>query len=305
MKNDVNSQQLESTDKRDVAEVFRDRMALLIAQKGYNLSRFSQQIGIDRSALSQFLAPGSTRLPRAETLCSIARTCGVSLDWLMGLIANETFDEDVAPMLEVERVTEDTSSNKIAQWHREAMGYKIRYVPSALPDLLRTEAVRAFEFNAQNRTEREAREQQARDQLVYSRRPETDMEVCMPLQRLEQFSRGQGVWTGLPVRLRRQQLEHMITLIDELYPTFRLFLYDEREAYAAPYTLFGPLRAAVYLGDMYLVVNSVEHIRALTTHFDGLIRIAHYGPDRVTERISELIEALEAPEAVSPAELSE
>lgn len=305
MKNDVNSQQSESTDKRDVAEVFRDRMALLIAQKGFNLSRFSQQIGIDRSALSQFLAPGSTRLPRAETLCSIARTCGVSLDWLMGLIANETFDEDVAPMLEVERVTQDTSSKMIAQWHREAMGYKIRYVPTALPDLLRTEAVRAFEFNAQNRNEREARDQQARDQLVYSRRPETDMEVCMPLQRLEQFSRGQGVWSGLPVRLRRQQLEHMITLIDELYPTFRLFLFDEREAYAAPYTLFGPLRAAVYLGDMYLVVNSVEHIRALTTHFDGLIRVAHYGPDRVTERISELIETLEASETVAAAEQSE
>ena len=221
----------------------------------------------------------------------------MSLDWLMGLIANETFDEDIAPMLEVERVTEDTSSKMVAQWHREAMGYKIRYVPTALPDLLRTEAVRAFEFNAQNRNEREARDQQARDQLVYSRRPETDMEVCMPLQRLEQFSRGQGVWSGLPVRLRRQQLEHMITLIDELYPTFRLFLFDEREAYAAPYTLFGPLRAAVYLGDMYLVVNSVEHIRALTTHFDGLIRIARYGPDRVTERISELIETLDGADA--------
>lgn len=296
MKNYVNPQHglATSTDKRDVAEVFRDRMALLIAQKGFNLSRFSQEIGIDRSALSQFLAPGSTRLPRAETLCSIARTCGVSLDWLMGLIANETFDEDIAPMLEIERVTEQNNSQLIADWHREATGYKIRYVPSALPDLLRTEAVREFEFNQQNLSEREAREQLARDQLVYSRRPETDMEVCMPLQRLEHFSRGQGVWSGLPVRLRRQQLEHMITLIDELYPTFRLFLYDVKEAYAAPYTLFGPLRAVVYIGDMYLVVNSVEHIRALTTHFDSLIRVAKYGPDRVSEKISEQIDSLEA-----------
>lgn len=295
MKNDVNSQQnvIESTDKRDVAEVFRGRMALLLAQKGFNLSRFSQEIGIDRSALSQFLAPGSTRLPRAETLCAIARAFGVSLDWLMGLIANETFDEDIAPMMEIERVTDHTNSQMIAAWHKEAMGYKIRYVPSALPDLLRTEAVRGFEFNAQNLSERESREQQARDQLVYSRRPETDMEVCMPVQRLEQFTMGQGVWSGLSARLRRQQLEHMITLIDELYPTFRLFLYDEREAYAAPYTLFGPLRAAVYLGDMYLVVNSVEHIRALTTHFDRLIRIARVGPDRVSDQISRQIEALE------------
>ncbi len=296
MKNDVNSQQapIGSTDKRDVAHVFRDRMALLIAQKGFNLSRFSQEIGIDRSALSQFLAPESTRLPRAETLCSIARTCGVSLDWLMGLIANETFDAEVAPMLEIERVTDENNSRLIADWHREATGYKIRYVPSALPDLLRTEAVREFEFNQQNLSEREAREQLARDQLVYSRRPETDMEVCMPLQRLEQFSRGQGVWSGLSLRLRRQQLEHMITLIDELYPTFRLFLYDEKEAYAAPYTLFGPLRGVIYIGDMYLVVNSIDHIRALTTHFDQLIRHAHYGPDRVGDKISEQIENLES-----------
>jgi transcriptional regulator with XRE-family HTH domain len=295
MKNDVNSQQTvtEHADKRDVAEIFRGRMALLIAQKGFNLSQFSQEIGIDRSALSQFLAPGSTRLPRAETLCSIARAFGVSLDWLMGLIANESFDEDIAPMIEVERVADDTNSKMMAAWHREAMGYKIRYVPSALPDLLRTEAVRGFEFNAQNLNERHAREQLARDQLLYSRRPETDMEVCMPLQRLEQFAMGQGVWSGLSVRLRRQQLEHMITLIDELYPTFRLFLFDEREVYAAPYTLFGPLRAAVYLGDMYLVVNSVEHIRALTTHFDRLIRVARFGPDRVSEKIAEQIEVLE------------
>ena len=285
--------QTEHTDKRDVAEIFRDRMALLIAQKGFNLSRFSKSIGIDRSALSQFLAPGSTRLPRAETLCAIARTCGVSLDWLMGLIAVDTFGEDVAPMLEVERVSEDTNSNLMAAWHREAMGYKIRYVPSGLPDLLRTEAVASFEFNTQNRDEREARDQMARDQLTYTRRPETDMEVCMPLQRLQQFARGQGIWRGLPVSARKQQLEHMASLIDELYPTFRLFLYNGREAYAAPYTLFGPIRAAVYLGNMYLVINSVDHIRALAKHFDQLIRIAKHGPDRASEFITGLSEDLE------------
>lgn len=282
----------EYTDKRDVAEVFRDRMALLIAQKGFNLSRFAKSIGIDRSALSQFLAPGSTRLPRAETLCAIARTCGVSLDWLMGLIAAETFGEEKAPMLEVERVTDDTGSRMIADWHREAMGYKIRYVPSALPDLLRTESVRNFEFYTHDRDDRQVRDQLARDQLIYSRRPETDMEVCMPLQRLEEFAKGQGVWRGLPVDIRREQLDHMVALITELYPTFRLFLYDGRESYAAPYTLFGPLRAAVYLGNMYLVVNSVEHIRALAGHFDQLIRIARYGPDRVSEFIVGLSSAL-------------
>jgi transcriptional regulator with XRE-family HTH domain len=285
---------LPSSDKRDVAEIFRERMALLLAQKGYNLSRFATSIGIDRSALSQFLAPGSTRLPRAETLYAIARFCGVSLDWLMGLIATDTFEQDKVALLEIERVTHDTGRRLLAQWHREAMGYKIRYVPAELPDLLRTEAVQEFEFNRFNFDERESRELQAKDQLTYSRRPETDLEVCMPVQRLEQFARGHGIWGGLNMDIRREQLDHMASLIDELYPTFRLFLYDAREAYAAPYTLFGPLRAALYIGDMFLVVNSTEHIRALAAHFDHLIRIARFGPDRVAGKITALLKTIES-----------
>lgn len=282
----------ESMDKRDVAEIFRDRMALLLARKGFNLSQFAAGVGIDRSALSQFLAPGSTRLPRAETLCAIARTYGVSVDWLMGLIANDESDSEAVPMLEVERMAETSASDKLAEWHLEAVGYKIRYVPSTLPDLLRTEGLTKFEFGDYSIGERQARDQQTHDQLVYSRRPETDIEVCMPFQTIEQVAKGHGVWSQVPIEIRKDQLENMKHLIEELYPTFRLFLFDARKVYAAAYTLFGPLRAAIYLGDLYLVVNSVEHIRALTSHFDQLIRIAEIGPDRANQTISDYLDRL-------------
>ena len=33
-------------------------------------------------------------------------------------------------------------------------------------------------------------------------------------------------------------------------------------------------RAALYIGDMYLVLNARQHIHALSRHFDGLIRMA-------------------------------
>lgn len=282
----------EGTDKRDVAEVFRDRMSLLLARKGFNLSQFAVSVGIDRSALSQFLAPGSTRLPRAETLCAIARTYGVSVDWLMGLIANDETDSEAVPMLEMERMAETSASDKLAEWHLEAVGYKIRYVPSTLPDLLRTEDLSKFEFGDYATGERKARDQQTHDQLVYSRRPETDIEVCMPFQTIEQVAKGHGVWSQVPIEIRKDQLENMKGLIEELYPTFRLFLFDARKVYAAAYTLFGPLRAAIYLGDLYLVVNSVEHIRALTAHFDQLIRIAEIGPDRAHQTLSDYLDQL-------------
>ena len=57
---------------------------------------------------------------------------------------------------------------------------------------------------------------------------------------------------------------------------------------ATPLTVFGPLRAALYLGDMYLVFNSTEHIRVLTRHFDDLIRAAVMQPPEVISYLKSL-----------------
>lgn len=288
---DVNPQQTpsNSSDKRDVALVFRERMTLLIAQSGDNVSQFSKSIGIDRSALSQFLAPDSTRLPRAETLCAISRACGVSLDWLMGLITNEGHTDDIVPSIEIMRMNEQEATRQLREWHREAIGYKIRYVPNTLPDVLRTEEVSEFEFRYNHLYIKNDQNEQMKKQLIRTVHPDTDMEVCMPIQTLELLAKGEGVWKGLAKQTRRRQLEHMLKLIGDFYPTFRLFLFDQQAVNSAPYTLFGPLRGAVYLGNMYLLVNSVDHIKALTQHFDRLITLAVVGPDRAEEQVRAFI----------------
>ncbi len=276
------------TDKRDVAEIFRERMGLLIDQRRESLASFARSIGLDRSALSQFLAPGSTRLPRAETLHAIAARCGVSLDWLLGLVASGEAPGDNAPLLEIVETDHRIDSQLLSAWHREATGYKIRYVPSTLPDLLRTEAVSQHEFGSFRKDQLEAKEEAIRNQLDYSRRPETDMEVCVPYQRFAAFANGDDPWTELDAGTRIQQLQYMAALIDEMYPTFRLFLFDGKAVSASPYTVFGPKRAAIFMGQMYLVVNSAEHIKAMTRHFDDLIRIAVIGPDKAAAHIRSL-----------------
>jgi len=79
----------------------------------------------------------------------------------------------------------------------------------------------------------------------------------------------------------------MIELCAELYPTLRWFLFDGRERYAAPVTIFGPLRAALYLGQMYLVLTSTEHVRTLTAQFDDLIRGAVVQPNEIPAFLKE------------------
>lgn len=260
-------------DKRDLSSIFRERLKTLLQRSGTNQSAFASAVGIDRSALSQLLSGASTRLPRAETLLNIASEHKVSLDWLLGLSQDEGLTGEIRESLEIEEAAGGFDRTLLATWHAEAAGTKIRYVPAGIPDLLRTDALIEYEAGISNKS-REAQLGETQFRIDYSRRPETDMEVCMPRHTLEIFASGLGIWDRFPEQARAEQLDHMARLLDDLYPSFRLYLYDGRMRYSIPYTIFGSLRAAIYVGDMYLVLNATQPVRTLTRHFDSLIRAA-------------------------------
>jgi len=281
-------------DRRRTVETFRARLTEVIERSGLSRSGFAAKAGLDRSTLSQLLSGANDRLPRAETIASIAELEQVSIDWLLGLVQEEKIGTNIlseAP--EIARGGASHSDYRLARWRAEAVGYKIRYVPSTLPDLLKGEEVIRYEYRQQGSDMPAFRLEQAEARLAYSRRPETDLEACSSLQALEGFARGQGIWENLPLEHRKQQLGWMIALMDELYPTFRWFLFDGLEHYSAPVTIFGPSRAAVYIGNMYFVFNSTEHIRALTQHFDNLIRGAIVQPPDVPQVMKRLLQELE------------
>lgn len=273
----------------EMVGVFRERLNIVIQQSGRSRSAFAAEVGMDRSTLSQLLSGTNDRLPRAETIAAIANKAQVSADWLLGLSQEGQLGTDVlAQALEVEAGSALPGDARLQRWQAEAAGYKIRYVPTTLPDLLRTEEVIRYEYGEYGTQVPKGRIEQTEAQLAYSRRPETDMEVCSSFQSLEGFTRGEGVWRNLSAKTRRAQIDWMIVLLDELYPTFRWFLYDGLKRYSAPLTIFGPKRVAIYLGNMYFVFNSTEHIRVLTRHFDELIRVAVVQPPDVIDFLKKL-----------------
>ena len=275
--------------KRETLDVFRQRLRSVIQQSGLSKTAFAEEVGTDRSTLSQLLAADGKRLPRAETVVAIARRAQVSVDWLLGLTQEGQLGADVVnEAVAVEHRAGSLTDPRLYEWHAEAAGYKIRYVPTTIPDLFKTEEVIRYEYQGRLPLTSEARIQQAEARLAYSRRPETDMEVCSSVQSVESFARGEGIWRKLSIAARRSQLDTMATLLDELYPTLRWFFFDGLERYSSPLTIFGPLRAALYVGDMFLVFRSTEHIRVLTEHFDGLIRSAVVQPHETRDLILKL-----------------
>lgn len=289
-------------DRRQTVEVFRERLTEVIERSGLSRAAFAGRAGLDRSTLSQLLSPSNDRLPRAETIAAIAAREQVSVDWLLGLSQEGQITADVlGEVLEIESGAGSPADARLARWHAEAAGYKIRYVPTTLPDFLRTEEVIRYEYQEYDSRVPTTRIVQAEQQLAYSRRPETDMEICCALQSLEVFARGQGIWAGLPAASRAAQLQAMIDLLDELYPTLRWFLFDGLQRYSVPLTIFGPKRAAVYVGNMFLVFNSTQHIRELIAHFDNLIRAAVVQPPDTIDYLRGLLKELTGAGAAVPA----
>jgi len=69
---------------------------------------------------------------------------------------------------------------------------------------------------------------------------------------------------------------------------FRWFLYGARQRYAAAVTFFGLQRAVLYLGQMYIVLNSEAHVLEFIRQFDGLIRAAVVQPPEVADLLRNL-----------------
>jgi transcriptional regulator with XRE-family HTH domain len=287
-------------DRRDTVRIFRRRLAEVIGRAGVSRAAFAQRVGIDRSTLAQVLSESNDRLPRAETLAAIAADQQVSVDWLLGLSQEGPLAPAIIEQpMTIESGGQSPADERLTRWHAEAAGYKLRYVPSTLPDLLKTEELIRYEYRDYVGPVPESRIEAAHARLENQRRPETDMEVCSAVQSVESFARGEGIWRDMGAASRRQQLGWMIKLVDELYPTFRWFLYDGVRRYSVPLTVFGPKRAAIYVGNMYLVFTGTEHIRVLTQHFDDLIRAAIVQPPDVATLLRRLLAELDRNEPMT------
>ena len=268
---------------------FRDRLGELVTDTRQSQSDFAAGAGIDRSTLSQLLSARNRRLPRVETLAAIAETSGVSVDWLLGLAHGGPSRADIVHEEFALNLDELSPLDEAwIEWHEQSAGLKVRTIPASLPDLLKTEAVIRHEVQRYATIRPEQRIETATAPLDLARAPGSDLECCNSIQAIEGFAHGWDVWASLEHRHRVAQLDRMIELCEELYPTFRWFLYDGRQRYAGAVTVFGLDRAVVYLGQMYLVLNNRGHVMTFVKHFDDLIRVAVVQPPDVPRLLRKL-----------------
>ncbi|WFE88448.1 helix-turn-helix transcriptional regulator [Roseibium porphyridii] len=240
-----------------------------------NRSDLARGAKLDRSTVSQLLSEDAPRLPNGQALAAIATALSVSSDWLLGLsthrgAAAEILDQAVQ-VAETERHPVD---EHLLAWYRDAVGAKIRHVPANLPDVLKTEAVLAYEYAGETLRTADQAITGTKDQRALLGRAETDMEIALSKEALEGFASGEGLWSGLPPETRKEQLETMGRILNDLYPSLRLHLFGANDRFSAPFTVFGKKWAALYLGQRYLAFSNTRHVQLFSGHFDDLVRHA-------------------------------
>ncbi len=261
--------------KQEIVAVFRLRLLEAMQDRGLNQSELSRATGIDRSTLSQLLAQGNLRIPRADTVAALAGELQVSADWLLGLSQDSRHGAEILRQsFEVAPHEPSPADSNLRRWYTEAAGLKIRYVPALLPDIVKTDRVLEYEYDEVAERPVSRAKEQAQYHRDFIRGPDNDLEICMPRQTIESFARGEGLWRELDAGARYEQIDVMISTLDELYPSVRLYLFDARRRYSVPYTIFGARRAALYVGQMYFAFTTTEYVRILVRHFDNLVRHA-------------------------------
>lgn len=276
-------------DKRPRALLFRERLAQAIAIRGSTQTALARAIGVDRSTISQLLKDTGARLPNAQVVGACAQALGVSADWLLGLSDRpESAADLLATALTLTEAPRALVDESIFGWHREAEGYKIRHVPAALPDMLKTRAVLEWEYAPSLGRTTEQAINASNDRLNWMRNARSDYEIALPRYELDSFARGEGYYAGLEADIRAQQLDHLIALTEPLYPRLRVYLFDARRLFSAPITVFGPLLAVLYLGQSYLAFRDTERVSAFSRHFDRLVKEADVNARALPDHLRKL-----------------
>jgi transcriptional regulator with XRE-family HTH domain len=277
-------------DKRDRAQMFRDRLQIAMLRANVTQSALARAAGVDRSTLSQLLKDQGARLPNAQLVAETAAVLGVSADWLLGLSDRPEQAADlVATAISMTEAPRAMVDDQIFAWHQEVEGYKIRHVPATLPDMLKTADMLRWEYAPSFGKTTDQAIGASADRLNWMRSTRSDYEIALPVSELDAFAQATGYYAGLPAKLRRDQLRHFQDLHTELFPSLRLHLFDKRQLYSAPVTVFGPLLAVIYIGRNYLVFRDTDRVIAITQHFDQLVRAATISPREMTAHFDALI----------------
>lgn len=280
-------------EKRALSTLFRDRLHEAFGNTGKSISAFCRDNGVDRTTFSQLLSSEYSRLPRADTVAVLANALNVSADWLLGLSQDYQRGVDI---LESSVTFTDDKEEVFMQtwidWCQEISRGKLRHVPVTLPDIVKTNDFLFHEYIPVLGEEEAKKSIDTVKENLYLTNMPSDYEMCASTQSITDFIAGTYIYSDFPKKVRKEQIEYMIEVVKDLYPRFRLHLYDSREIISVSFGIFNDKKVALYDDGSYLIYNWKTHVEYFEDKFDSMIRRATVHPHEITDWLEEQLKSM-------------
>lgn len=275
-------------DKAALFTDFQKRFQQSFGGKDMTQADFARHSGVDKTIIAQLLNSPDIRLIRMDTIYQLAKGLDVSSDWLLGLSERrEQAAHILSQSLYMDPIEDyDPLEEPICKFLVDNKGMKARYVATSILDHFKTPEVLSYETGISL----------AKMKKIHNGTPygdidlgDYDFEACQSLHQLNSFAKGEDAWSGLSPADRKKQLIFMQSKIDKLYPTYKVYLYDDLTYFSVPFTIFGRQTAAVWSGNGYLIFRNDAYVRIFVKLFNRILKSADFYPHEFTGYLEKLL----------------
>ena len=275
-------------DKKSLFKCFQIRFNETFSNLGCTQAEFSRLSGVDKTIIAQLINSDDIRLIRMDTIYQIAKALNVSSDWLLGLSNSpEQATNILSQSIYMDPIEDyDPIEEPIFKFLHDNKGMKARYVSASLLDHFKTPETLSYETGLSLKKIEPLYSESQYGGIELS---DYDFEACQSIHQLNSFAKGEDAWSGFSKKDRKHQLEYMRSRVEALYPTYKVYLYDDLSYFSVPFTIFGRQTAAVWTGNGYLIFKNDSYVRIFVKLFNRILKSAEYYPHEFTGYIDKLL----------------
>lgn len=272
--------------QKNLQNMFKERLNSAFRDMKITRAEFCRKSHIDPAAFTHFLNGTDGRLPRFDTLASLARNLNVSADWLLGLSTDRnSTGEIIKKSFHISESTSSDASSYVSWVENEDRDLRLRISSHNIADFFKIPDVFEHEFRNSRTPLKEIMSYKTRLQSILF---EYSCEFFVAKQEIDYFVQGIGEWEGLSSKTLKKQIDHMVEKIESTYPRHQIYLYDKKDIRSVPVIVMGSKKTLMWLSTHYFLFNTKTHVDAFNEHLDFLIKKASIFPKDASDYFKDL-----------------
>jgi transcriptional regulator with XRE-family HTH domain len=255
-----------------IKAAFSERLRAQFRKKGVSISRLAEDSGISRSVLSGYLSD-DTALPNAVNLVRLARALDCEPGVFLPSLASGSEGGMITDVTQLSHaMVPDDRMREMLDAISSAQGEFIYYVPSTIPEPIKTDAVFEFEYAATDNGNLRSYIEAMRSMLTMPLNGGLLIDEVLLLD----LAHTRGIYRGLAPSAAEEQLHNLLTFSGERFPQWQIKVIRRLEARINPCFVVGE---SLLLQEFFAYIIHIQNRKVITGVQGRLNEVFRQGTD--------------------------